>query len=293
MNIGLNKYKLPYANELKTHFLLLPKDILEKLPVANSYDDIQEVIRHNKQLRDHFNKIIRLAAKKKTSAGKKNIKYSLKKEIIENPNLIVDLLTEYKNSKKQPYDFEKDMNYFFSWADEAEEIFHSFLRKLKLTKKDPIEIVRFLLDKFKEYTEKNGLNKAFFNNQGNIKEEIPQRIFQALSQLYIDDKNLDISPETNLGAGSVDFKFSRGSKKVIVEMKTSMNPKWRQGLSLQLKSYYDTEKPLKAFYTFLYIGNASDKIKKLNSDLINLNNSGYKIELVNINASKRKSASLL
>lgn len=293
VKIGSNTYTLPYASDIKTHILLLPKDILEKLPVANSFDDIQEVVRHNRQLREHFNRILRLAAKQKIYPTKKDIKNSIKKEIIENPNILTDLINDYKKSKKEPYDFDKDTNYFFNWSDEAEEIFFSFFRKLKLNKKDPVEIVRFLLDKFKEYTETNGLNKIFYNSLGNIKEEIPQRIFQVLSQLYIEDKNLDISPETNLGSGAVDFKFSRGSKKVIVEMKTSMNPKWRQGLSQQLKAYYDTEKPLKGFYSFLYIGNESEKIRKLNSDLVQLRSAGYDIEIVNINATKKKSASLL
>lgn len=293
IQIGSNTYTLPYAADLKTHILLLPKDILEKLPVANSFDDIQEVVRHNRQLREHFNRIMKLAAKQKISPAKKDIKNSIKKEILENPNILTDLLNDYKKSKKEPYDFDKDTNYFFNWSDEAEEIFFCFFRNLKFKKKDPIEIVRFLLEKFKEYTETNGLNKIFYNNLGNIKEEIPQRIFQVLSQLYIEDKNLDISPETNLGAGAVDFKFSRGSKKVIVEMKTSMNPKWRQGLSQQLKAYYDSEKPIKGFYSFLYIGNVSDKIRKLNSDLVTLHSAGYDIEILKINATKKKSASLI
>lgn len=293
IKLGSKEFTLPYAEEHKSYILLLPKDILEKLPVANSYDDIEEVVRHNKQLRELFNRILRLAAKQKTSPAKKDIKNSIKKEIVDNPNIIAEMLNEYRRNRKEPYDFDKDTNFFFNWSDEAEEIFFNYFRNLNFNDKDPVEVVRFLLEKFKVYTETNGLNKIFYNSLGKIKEEIPQRIFQVISQLYIEDKNLDLSPETNLGSGAVDFKFSRGSKKVIVEMKTSMNPKWRQGLSLQLKAYYDSEKPLKGFYTFIYIGNISDKIRKLNIDLKKLNTSGYDIEIIRINATKKKSASLL
>lgn len=57
IKIGKGNFALPYAKEIDTYFLLLPKDILEGLPIANSYDDIEEVVRDNQELRKILNNL--------------------------------------------------------------------------------------------------------------------------------------------------------------------------------------------------------------------------------------------
>jgi hypothetical protein len=146
--------------------------------------------------------------------------------------------------------------------------------------------------KFKEYTEKNGLNKIFYSAKGGIKEEIPQRIFQVLAQLFIEDKGLSISPETNIGRGEVDFKFSKGSENVLIELKVSSNPKWFVGLRKQLIEYYQAEKPIAAYYVMIHTGDFIAKNRKLKRETKVLSKH-YKIEYFDIDADIKPPASKL
>ena len=67
-------------------------------------------------------------------------------------------------------------------------------------------------------------------------------LFFAIADSYCTANNLDISPESDAGRGPVDFKVSKGSSKVNVEMKLSRNPKLLHGYKTQLLIYDEAEK---------------------------------------------------
>jgi len=286
-----NRYEVPWLVDKQRFILILPQDILENLPIANSYDDIDEVVNHNRELREIYNELFKQASKNKTQPGRKTVKKVIKDEIMHNEKILFDLIESYRNSRKESYCFANDPLNEINWSEDAHYFFEHYLKKEIISERKVDDVVNFLLNKFKDYTELNGLNKAFLSEKETIKERIPQRVFQALSQLYIDDKNIDINPEVNLGPGQVDFKFSRGSEKVIIEMKISSNPSLISGLTQQLTAYYDAEKPLKAYYVVLYNKENETKKEELNKRLDKLREQKYKIDIIHIDSSKKESAS--
>lgn len=290
IEIGKRKYLLPWIKERNDYILLLPLDILEHLPVATSFDDIEQIIQHNESLRMLYNQLLKDAARAHVRPQKDSVKAALREKIINDEDVLSDLITNYIKYQREPLNFDK-YNKHRIYNDNAEHFYFSFLRKESFNPRSVIEVVDYLLLKFKEYSEINGLAKAFIDSNGSLKEEAPQRVFQSFSQLYIEDKNIDISPEVNMGLGELDFKFSRGDEKVIIEFKLSSHTKWRDGLSKQLIAYYNAEKPQKGYYVIFHTGKFDDKMKLLREDLKSLKS--YNIEIIDIDCSKKISASKL
>jgi hypothetical protein len=100
--------------------------------------------------------------------------------------------------------------------------------------------------------EYNGLYIVFYNdNDSPRRENVIQRTFQAIADSYCEANNLDLSPEVNAGRGPVDFKFSRGTKKVIVELKRSSNTRVLHGYQVQLAIYEEAEKCPRSVYVVM------------------------------------------
>lgn len=73
-------------------------------------------------------------------------------------------------------------------------------------------------------------------------ENVPQNLFKFSIHHLCKLNNVDLSPETNLGSGALDFKFSIGhSLKVNLEMKYAKHPKLLDGFSKQLQKYNEAE----------------------------------------------------
>jgi len=122
---------------------------------------------------------------------------------------------------------------------------------LELSKKDECQIVGEICDQFKRQIEYNGLHRLLYeNDKKTIKHErVSQKLFFSVAQIFCIANNLDVSPETNSGNGSVDFKFSKGHKiKINVELKLSSSDKLTDGYQKQLDAYNKAEGTNKSFY---------------------------------------------
>jgi hypothetical protein len=59
---------------------------------------------------------------------------------------------------------------------------------------------------------------------------------------YCQANNIDVSPETNIGRGPVDFKLSDGYiNRTILELKLARNTKFWNGLTSQFPTYLKAE----------------------------------------------------
>lgn len=124
----------------------------------------------------------------------------------------------------------------------------------------PLKIVRTICEHYKSLIENNGLYKLLYENDKiTVKHEsVPQKLFFAVSQIYCIANNIDVSPETNSGAGSVDFKFSVGyNQKINVELKYSKNTNLINGYKLQLNAYNKAEQTNKSFYLVINVDDNS------------------------------------
>lgn len=165
-----------------------------------------------------------------------------------------------------------------------------------LAQTDPNTVVSKICTHFKSLIENNGLFKLIYeNDKTTVKHEnVPQRLFFAVSQIYCVANNIDVSPETNSGAGSVDFKFSVGfDKKVNVEIKYSKNQNLIHGYQSQLVAYNKAERTNDSVYLVINVDD-NDKIAELLSIYKNEKNQNQNIpELIIIDGKYKESASKL
>lgn len=109
---------------------------------------------------------------------------------------------------------------------------------------------------------------------------------------YITVNNLDISFESDLGRGPVDIKISRGADKSICEVKLSSNSQYLHGYQTQVKEYGKAECTENLFYVFVDIGNPQ-RLRTIKEEHEKNKASGIKCpELIIIDATIRKSASI-
>src|SRR5262249_30810866 len=69
--------------------------------------------------------------------------------------------------------------------------------------------------------------------------------------------------ELRILAGPVDFKFSHGKDKIVVEIKLSTNGKVVSGYEKQLKSYMSAERTQRGRYVLIDVGKMGNKWDRL------------------------------
>lgn len=84
--------------------ILLPKDILRDLPIAESWSEIDLVCAQNRELRRKVNELIGDTWKKATRVKKSTLRTVLIKE----PEVLQDLIELYRHKPADKYDFEND-----------------------------------------------------------------------------------------------------------------------------------------------------------------------------------------
>ncbi len=245
--------------------ILMPIEILHELPVATGWNDIDSVCNFNNQLRDEINRIIGDTWKDYSISQKKN---ALKKIILRNPDILQQIIGNYKKSTIEKYDFENDPSGEYSWYDTSHNFAYKFPLSLFLSKKpsfdDVYKVVIQICNKFKELIEHNGLFKNLYYKDKPLPEQYTQRLFFSIADIYCENNNIGLSPETNSGRGSVDFKFSIGYKiRILVEIKLTTNPQLVHGYTKQIKEYEKAEKTNKSIYLIIDNGGPQKRIDEL------------------------------
>lgn len=124
----------------------------------------------------------------------------------------------------------------------------------ELAEKDENQVIDEICNQFKTQVEYNGLHRLLYEkDKKTIKHEsVSQKLFFSVAQIYCIANDLDVSPETNSGSGSVDFKFSRGNAiKINVELKLTSNNKLIGGYTKQLEAYNLAEGTNKSYYVVI------------------------------------------
>lgn len=304
------KYTQYIANELKlsvklyknhqvpfNHFdnnsplYFLPTSLLSKLPI---WDELYcELVDESTEARDLFNSTFG-EAYKHSEVNKKD------KEIIFTKNkFLVDKVIEiYKKTDEEPYDFINDPANDFKWIELIQSIVNH--HPLKLQQDQSIyDIVNMICNKFQNLVENTNAYKLFYDDNKHIKHErASQQAFQLFAASYCDANNLDISPESNGGRGPVDFKFSKGKEKVLVELKLSSAQitTLTHCLETQIKIYERSEGTDESILLILMVGHNSERAEKKVEDLIKyknnaLKNAKYLPEIIAVDALIKPSAS--
>lgn len=152
--------------------------------------------------------------------------------------------------------------------------------KRKLTNDEVVETIIF---NFKRQIEDNGLFKLLY--EGKEKklrhENSAQQLFFSVAQIYCLANDIDVSPETNSGAGSVDFKFSNGAfNKINVEIKYSNHTRLKHGLEIQLKKYDKAEQTCKSYFLIIQVDNKEKLLTEILKMDDEINHKDNKVKIV-------------
>jgi hypothetical protein len=201
--------------------VLVPRDIVRELPIANDWSDIERAAMENARIRERVNRflggIIRptvvdrkraLRSAALASAADFDFFLAAVKENVSNydPNLdalgyyrLKDIIARGFPDLKQPGRYDLSLG--------------------------PDEIMRVVNDTialFKRHVEDGNLWEELWIGDKPKKERAAQLIYYAIADAFCKANDLDISPEANMGGGPIDFKFSSGyNARVLIEMKRS------------------------------------------------------------------------
>ena len=280
-------------HKINTPILLLPQDILRKLPFASTWDEIKEAANANQELRLKFNKYISMLWKAKAKPKKEQER--LLANLMKNKdgiNTLIEIVNVNKG-KITSYDFKSDEESLM-FVQLVSEIIKKYPLELntKVNTKEELKlIVKKIIKQFKFLIENKGINKLLWKDKTKPNnEKITQMIFLLVAYSYCEANDIDINPEMDAGPGYVDFKFSKGfSKKIIVEIKHSYNSNIIDGFSTQLKLYKKAEETLLGYYIVVDVGGMGKKLDKLyalyNDDI------NKKAEIIYVDGNLKPSAS--
>lgn len=270
--LGINKENYPkldfegefLINPFKRNIvLLLPQDILHELPIAKDWDDIDRVCREIEKIKNEMNTLVKNNWSKIGVTYKKSY---IRENIINDKELLNKLISEYKESKVEEYDFEKDPLGLSALADLVSKLSQEDLVEDLDKNKTTLDITKDICERFKYQIEnKKAYQILYTDDLKPRKEKIAQQLFLCVADAYCKTNNLDLSPECNVGRGPVDFKTSKGDKdKTLVEIKLTTNSgQLVHGLEVQLEEYSKAEETKNLIYLVIDNGGSKKKIEQL------------------------------
>jgi len=288
------EFVLPFDLSTRKIIFLVPKKLLNNLPIATSWDDIDRVCKYNDDLRRRVNKIIGNSWKSASRIPKRQLKNLL----LENPELLKDLIEQYKAKPRSNYDFDNDPLGELFWAELSERARKEHPLNLKnykpVTAENILDVVKLICEQYASLIENNGWFEYLYDHTGKLKpERASQLLFYGIAETYCIANNLDLSRETNAGIGSLDFKVSKGHKaKVNVELKYSTNPNLIKGFEKQLPAYNKAEKTDTSIYLIIQTKHSTKNIVELNKIAEQKRKKKEKVpEIIIIDGQKQISAS--
>ncbi|MCD8153498.1 MAG: hypothetical protein LUF78_02175 [Clostridiales bacterium] len=278
----INPYK-------KYQILLLPIEILHKLPVAESWEDIESVVSENETIRALMNHEVAEEWKKYSASTKK---YYIRENIFKDTEAFKTVLDDYCKAELDQYDLGDRIDYFLEkLCQKILKLDIDWKSKLDLSKVGSLEAAKEILDYFKSWVEYNKGWEVIQDANSINREKIVQRVIHLAGMSYIKANNLSLSCEPDEGRGPVDFKVSRGQDITIIEVKLSSNSQYLHGYEVQIEEYAKAEQTDKMIYVLVNLSHPRkvSKIRKLHDD--NIAASKRTPELVIVDSQKKISAS--
>ena len=267
--------------------LLVPIEILHKLPVAESWEDIELVASQNSSIRAEMNHEVANEWHKYATVERKAY---LKSTIFQNADASKRVLNAYRREELEPFDPHEDFKYFLTKLEQKFENL-SFDWKIEDKEIDSYAGAMDILGFFQQWVENNKGWEVIQEAQSRNREKIVQRIIHLSSLSYIKANNLDISCEPDEGRGPVDFKISRGQDTTIIEVKLTSNSQYLHGYEVQIEEYGKAEQTDRLIYGLVDLGNPG-KVKKIRELHDRKVDEGLRPpHLIVIDATKKESAS--
>ena len=270
--------------------LLLPTEILHKLPVAKSWEEIDSVIVENNAIRAMMNNEV---AEHWTQWAATERKYYLREKIFKDSEKCKQIIEAYRQEKLDAYNPEEQIDYFLAklWQ-RIEKSGISWLSKYKDREIDSKTASIEILNLFKNWVEYNRGWEVILSAGTQKREKIVQRVIHLSGIAYIQANNLSLSCEADEGRGPVDFKISRGQDITVIEVKLSSNSQYMHGYDTQVEEYAKAEQTDNMIYVLVDVGNPV-KVKKLLDRYDRDIDEGKKVpEVIMIDSTSKESASI-
>ncbi|TIH30788.1 hypothetical protein [Subtercola vilae] len=281
------RIRLPKSPVTEEGVLLVPSRFLKDIPVVTpdsfwTWADTGV----GDDLRQELNYELNVAL---TKEERKEAAY---KAAWKHPDLVMDYLNVVSETDREPYDIEADPKLLVGWAEIGREAASKQEPVAKLD--DESKFATWVIELAKEFqhaVEETDLWKALWDD--GMRKYRPEKIVQAIAAMlfaaHCRTADVDLTRESNLGRGPVDFKFSQGwQKRALLEVKLIPSTHFFTGASKQLPQYMTTERTSVGIY--LCVGYTDkdfsperlqpieDTIRKLRED------SGWTLEIVYVDA---------
>lgn len=244
--------------------ILLADDVLKHLPLMDDPMGLRGIAEHNADLRDRVNSHIGEVFKIRYKKDKERISA----QAMATSQAFQAFLDLLKLSENRPYNLYQDPQGLIVWSTLAADYAAANHLKIfddpKMSRIDRIDAVcTAIIKQFTHAVETQRMWRVFYVDQTPRPERFAQLLFLAIATAYCVANDLDISPESDAGAGPVDFKFSSGSDKVVVEIKLSTNSSVVKGYDKQLKAYMAAEDTSRGHYVLIDVGKIGNAWQRL------------------------------
>lgn len=272
--------------------VLVPRDIVRDLPMAQDWSEVFEAAEQNQAIRDRVNVFLAGIARP-TVADRKA---ALRRATMESDEAMNDFVRAMKEAANY-YDPAKDILGYYKLREILNSDLKAFLSLSAFDgSKGPLEVKRVVMETiemFKHHVEKGNLWEELWVDGKPKKERAAQLIYFAIADCYCRANNIDISPEAHMGGGPIDFKFSVGyNARVLVEMKRS-GGQVVHGYEKQLEIYKDAARTNYGVFVIIDYGDGlAAKLKAIKKVQKARQDAGEEAsEIVVIDATPKASAS--
>ncbi|CAN1554845.1 hypothetical protein MCERH10_02346 [Caulobacteraceae bacterium] len=279
------------SNNERKFLVLVPKDIVRDLPIANDWGSLNQAISASQNIRDRVNRMLGGLATT-TVTDRKN---ALKRVALSSEGNFDDFLQAVKQFARN-YDENDDALAYYKLREILSNGFPDLKFETKLDFSSDTEAVfKVALETvniFKHHVENGNLWEELWVEDKPKKERAAQLIYFAIADCFCRANNIDISPEANMGGGPVDFKFSSGYKsRVLVEMKRSGGAV-KHGYEKQLEFYLNASQTDFGIFVVMDYGDLGQKLDQiLEIQKSRRANKQRTSEIIIIDATQKKSAS--
>ncbi|WP_050604548.1 hypothetical protein [Ruegeria sp. 6PALISEP08] len=272
-------------------FLLVPKDIVRDLPIANDWSDVREAAMKNAEIRNRVSQLLAGI----TEPTVTDTKHALRGAALSSADAFNHFLASVKDNASNYDPIEDALGYYrYRQLLLADPDALSAPSKVDLsTGPEAIRaVVHEAIALFKQHVEVGDLWRELWVDGKPKKERAAQLMFQAIADAFCKANNIDMSPETNMGGGPVDFKFSKGYEaRVLVELKRDSGTV-RHGYETQLEHYKEASETFFGIFVVIDYGKLGDKLDTINEiRKVQLLAGERASDIVVIDATPKKSAS--
>ena len=164
---GMPVEDLPYNPHTRTPIILVPKQILRDLPVAESFADIFWIAKHNETLRNELNKIVVGSLRSLTTSERK---HRVRESFLNHPDALAQVIAAYESAGAKFYDFSDDPAGETIWYRVSRTLPSAHSLELSLAAKPTIDdvyvVAHQIYEHFKRLIEDNQLCRLLYDKDG-------------------------------------------------------------------------------------------------------------------------------